>query len=92
MSDEKRTVNMDGLSEKAIDAFQEAADALKGGRGMWLLDEETYDSRMHIARTAGSVIAFGCISIMSAIMAVVISNEDGIRTGLSKISRIFGKK
>lgn len=93
MSDEKRrTVNMDGLSENAIDAFQEAADALKGGKGMWLLDDESYDRRIRKAENVGSTIAFISTAITSAMLAIIVANEDSIKKRLSRIIRSFTKK
>lgn len=67
MSDEKKTINVDGLSDKSIEAFQ------KGVKD-------------------GSIATCIVASIVSAFMAIYISNEDKIKDGLSRSMKfIFGK-
>ena len=39
MSDEKKTINVDGLSDESIKAFQEGVDACRNGKGIWMLDD-----------------------------------------------------
>ena len=93
MSDEKKTINVDGLSDKSIEAFQEGVDACRNGKGIWILEDGAYNERMNKSFNNGSIA--GCIvtTIMSACMAVYIANEDKIKDGLSRAMRfIFGKK
>lgn len=93
MSDEKKTINVDGLSDKSIEAFQEGVDACRNGKGIWILEDGAYNERMNKSFNNGSIA--GCIvtTIMSACMAVYIANEDKIKDGLSKAMKfIFGKK
>ena len=93
MSDEKKTINVDGLSDKSIEAFQEGVDACRNGKGIWILEDGAYNERMNKSFNNGSIA--GCIvtTIMSACMAVYIANEDKIKEGLSKAMKfIFGKK
>ena len=93
MSDEKKTINVDGLSDKSIEAFQEGVDACRNGKGIWILEDGAYNERMNKSFNNGSIA--GCIvtTIMSACMAVYIANEDKIKDGLSKAKKfIFGKK
>ena len=93
MSDEKKTINVDGLSEKSIEAFQEGVDACRNGKGIWILEDGAYNERIKKSFNNGSIA--GCIvtTIMSACMAVYIANEDKIKDGLSRAMKfIFGKK
>ena len=93
MSDEKKTINAEGLSDESIKAFQEGVDACRDGKGVWILDDEAYSERMNKSFNNGSIA--GCIvtTIMSACMAIYIANEDKIKDGLSKAMKfIFGKK
>ena len=93
MSDEKKTINVDGLSDKSIEAFQEGVDACRNGKGIWILEDGAYNERMNKSFNNGSIA--GCIvtTIMSACMAIYIANEDKIKDGLSRAMRfIFGKK
>ena len=93
MSDEKKTINVDGLSDKSIEAFQEGVDACRNGKGIWILEDGAYNERMNKSFNNGSIA--GCIvtTIMSACMAIYIANEDKIKDGLSKATKfIFGKK
>ena len=93
MSDEKKTINGDGLSDKSIEAFQEGVDACRNGKGIWILEDGAYNERMNKSFNNGSIA--GCIvtTIMSACMAIYIANEDKIKDGLSKATKfIFGKK
>ena len=93
MSDEKKTINVDGLSDESVKAFQEGVDACRNGKGIWILEDGAYNDRMNKSFNNGSIA--GCIvtTIMSACMAVYIANEDKIKDGLSKaIKFIFGKK
>lgn len=93
MSDEKKTINVDGLSDKSIEAFQEGVDACRNGKGIWILEDGAYNERMKKSFNNGSIA--GCIvtTIMSACMAIYIANEDKIKDGLSKAMKfIFGKK
>ena len=93
MSDEKKTINVDGLSDESIDAFQEGVDACRNGKGIWILEDGAYNERMNKSFNNGSIA--GCIvtAIMSTCMAVYIANEDKIKNGLSRAMKfIFGKK
>ena len=93
MSNEKKTINVDGLSDKSIEAFQEGVDACRNGKGIWILEDGAYNERMNKSFNNGSIA--GCIvtTIMSACMAVYIANEDKIKDGLSRAMKfIFGKK
>ena len=93
MSDEKKTINVDGLSDKSIEAFQEGVDACRNGKGIWILEDGAYNERMNKSFNNGSIA--GCIvtTIMSACMAIYIANEDKIKDGLSRAMKfIFGKK
>ena len=93
MSDEKKTINVDGLSDKSVEAFQEGVDACRNGKGIWILEDGAYNERMNKSFNNGSIA--GCIvtTIMSACMAIYIANEDKIKDGLSKATKfIFGKK
>lgn len=93
MSDEKKTINVDGLSDESIEAFEKSVDACRNGKGIWILDDEAYNDRMNKSFNNGSIA--GCIvtTIMSACMAVYIANEDKIKDGLSRAMKfIFGKK
>lgn len=93
MSDEKKTINVDGLSDVSIKAFQEGVDACRNGKGIWMLDDEAYNERMKKSFNNGSIA--GCIvtTIMSTCMAIYVANEDKIKDGLSKAMKfIFGKK
>ena len=93
MSDEKKTINVDGLSDESVKAFQEGVDACRNGKGIWILEDGAYDERMNKSFNHGSIA--GCIvtTIMSACMAVYIANEDKIKDGLSRAMKfIFGKK
>ena len=93
MSDEKKTINAEGLSDESIKAFQEGVDACRDGKGIWILEDGAYNERMNKSFNNGSIA--GCIvtTIMSACMAVYIANEDKIKDGLSKAMKfIFGKK
>lgn len=93
MSDEKKTINVDGLSDESIKAFQEGVDACRDGKGIWILEDGAYNDRMNKSFNNGSIA--GCIvtTIMSACMAVYIANEDKIKDGLSRAMKfIFGKK
>lgn len=93
MSDEKKTINVDGLSDESIEAFKEGVDACRNGKGIWMLDDEAYNERMNKSFNNGSIA--GCIvtTIMSTCMAIYIANEDKIKDGLSRAMKfIFGKK
>ena len=93
MSDEKKTINVDGLSDESIEAFQECVDACRNGKGVWILDDEAYNERMNKSFNNGSIA--GCIvtAIVSVCMEVCIANEDKIKDGLSRAMKfIFGKK
>lgn len=93
MSDEKKTINVDGLSDESIEAFKEGVDACRNGKGIWILEDGAYNERMNKSFNNGSIA--GCIvtTIMSACMAVYIANEDKIKDGLSRAMKfIFGKK
>lgn len=93
MSDEKKTINVDGLSDESIEAFQEGVDAYRNGKGVWILDDGTYSERINKSFTDGSIVAFIAMSITSACMAIYAANEDKIKDGLSRAMRfIFGKK
>ena len=93
MSDEKKTINVDGLSDESVKAFQEGVDACRNGKGIWILEDGAYDERMNKSFTHGSIA--GCIvaTIIPACIAVYIANEDKIKDGLSRAMKfIFGKK
>lgn len=93
MSDEKKTINVDGLSDKSIEAFQEGVDACRNGKGIWILEDGAYNERMNKSFNNGSIATCIAASIASACMAVYIANEDKIKDGLSKAMKfIFGKK
>ena len=93
MSDEKKTINVDGLSDKSIEAFQEGVDACRNGKGIWMLEDGAYNERMNKSFNNGSIVAFITMSITSACMAIYVANEDKIKDGLSRAMRfIFGKK
>lgn len=93
MSDEKKTINVDGLSDESIKAFQEGVDACRNGKGIWMLDDGAYNERMNESFNKGSIATCIVTSIVSACMAVYIANEDKIKDGLSRAMKfIFGKK
>lgn len=93
MSDEKRTINVDGLSDKSIEAFQEGVDACRDGKGVWILDDEAYNERMKKSFDNGSIAACITMSITTVCMAIYAANEDKIKAGLSRAMKfIFGKK
>ena len=93
MSDEKRTINVDGLSDVSIKAFQKGVDVCRGGKGIWMMDDEAYNERMNKSFNHGSIIAFITTSITSACLAVYVANEDKIKDGLTNAMKfIFGKK
>lgn len=93
MSDEKKTINVDGLSDFSIKAFQEGVDACRNGKDIWILEDGAYNKRMNKSFNNGSIA--GCIvtAIVSVCLEVCIANEDKIKDGLSKAMKfIFGKK
>ena len=93
MSDEKKTINVDGLSDESIEAFQEGVDACRDGKGVWILEDEAYNERMNKSFNHGSIVAFISTSIASACLAIFAANEDKIKDGLSRAMKfIFGKK
>lgn len=93
MSDEKKTINVDGLSDESIEAFQEGVDACRDGKGVWILDDGAYNERMNKSFTNGSVATCIAAAFVSTCMAVYIANEDKIKDGLSRVMKfIFGKK
>ena len=93
MSDEKKTINAEGLSDESIEAFQEGVDACRNGKGIWILEDGAYNERMNKSFNNGSIACCIVTTIMSACMAVYIANEDKIKDGLSKAMKfIFGKK
>ena len=93
MSDEKRTINVDGLSDRNIEAFQESVDACRNGKGIWIFDEGSYGKIMNKSFKDGSIVAFISTSIASACLATCVANEDKIKDGLSRAMKfIFGKK
>ena len=93
MSDEKKTINVDGLSDESIEAFQVSVDACRNGKGIWILDDEAYSDRMNKSFTNGSIACCIIMSITTACMAVYAANEDKIKAGLSRAMKfIFGKK
>ena len=93
MSDEKKTINVDGLSDESIEAFQVSVDACRNGKGIWILDDEAYSYRMNKSFTNGSIACCIIMSITTACMAVYAANEDKIKAGLSRAMKfIFGKK
>lgn len=93
MSDEKKTINVDGLSDKSIEAFQEGVDACRDGKGVWILDDEAYNERMKKYFDNGSIAACITMSITTVCMAIYAANEDKIKAGLSRAMKfIFGKK
>lgn len=93
MSDEKKTINVDGLSDKSIEALQEAADACRNGTGIWILEDGAYNERMNKSFTNGSIAGCIVMSIVSVCTAVYTANEDKIKDGLSRAMKfIFGKK
>ena len=93
MSDEKRTINVDGLSDVSIKAFQKGVDVCRGGKGIWMMDNEAYNERMNKSFNHGSIVAFIATSIASACLAVYVANEDKIKDGFTNAMKfIFGKK
>ena len=93
MSDEKKTINVDGLSDESINAFQESVDACRNGKGIWILEDGAYNKRMYKSFNNGSIATCIVTSIVSACAAVYIANEDKIKDGLSRAMKfIFGKK
>ena len=93
MSDEKKTINVDGLSDESIEAFQEGVDACRNGKGIWILEDGAYNERMNKSFNRGSIVAFITTSLTSACLAVYAANEDKIKNGLSRAMKfIFGKK
>ena len=93
MSDEKKTINVDGLSDKSIEAFQEGVDACRNGKGIWILEDGAYYERMKKSFDIGSISTYITVSVLSAFMAIYTANEDKIKDGLSRAMKfIFGKK
>lgn len=93
MSDEKRTINVDGLSGSKIDALQDVVDALKDGKGMWFLEDAAYASRMNERFDKGAITGLISVGIASTIVAIIYKNKDEIASGLSNAAKfIFGKK
>lgn len=93
MSDEKRTISVDGLNEESVKAIQESIDACRSGKNLWIMEDETYDEKMDKSFNRGSMVAFITTSIVSACMAVYVANEDKIKDGFAKaIKFVFGKK
>lgn len=93
MSDEKKTINVDGLSKRNIEEFQEGVDACRDGKDIRILEDEVYSERMKESFDNGSIATCIAASIVSAFMAVYIANEDKIKDGLSRAMKfIFGKK
>ena len=93
MSDEKKTINVDGLSDKSIEAFQEGVDAYRNGKGVWILEDGAYNERMKKSFNDGSIVAFIATSIASSCLAICVANEGKIKNGLSRAMKfIFGKK
>ena len=93
MSDEKRTINVDGLDEESVKAIQEGVDACRSGKNLWIMEDEVYYEKMRKSSNSGSVEALVATAIWSACMAVYIANEDKIKDGLTNaIKFIFGKK
>lgn len=93
MSDEKKTINLDGLSDKSIEAFQEGVDACRNGKGIWILEDGAYNERMKKSFNDGSIAAFIATSIASACLAICVANEDKIKNGFTNAMKfIFGKK
>lgn len=93
MSDEKKTINLDGLSDRSIEEFREGVDACRNGKGIWILEDGAYNERMKKSFNYGSITAFIAMSIVSAGMAIYAANEDKIKNGLSRAMKfIFGKK
>ena len=93
MSDEKKTINVDGLSDKSIEALQEAADACRNGKSIWIFEDGAYNERMNKSFTNGSIAGCIAMTIVSACTAIYVANEDKIKDGLSKAMKfIFGKK
>lgn len=93
MSDEKRTINVDGLSGSKIDVLEDVVDALKDGRGMWFLEDSAYASRMNECFDKGAITALISTGIATVIVAIAYKNQDKIASGLSNAAKfIFGKK
>lgn len=93
MSDEKKTINVDGLSDRNIEEFREGVDACRNGKDVLILDDETYNERVKKSFDNGSIAACITISILSACIAIYTANEDKIKDGLSRAMKsIFGKK
>lgn len=93
MSDEKRTISVDGLDEESVKAIQESIDGCRSGKNLWIMEDKTYDKNMDKSFNRGSMVAFITMSIASACMAVYVANEDKIKDGFAKaIKFVFGKK
>lgn len=93
MSDEKKTINVDGLSDRNIEEFREGVDACRNGKDVLIFDDETYNERVKKSFDNGSIATCITISILSACMAIYTANEDKIKDGLSRAMKfIFGKK
>lgn len=93
MSDEKKTINVDGLSDRNIEEFREGVDACRNGKDVLILDDEAYSERINKSFTNGSIVGCIVMSITTACMAIYAANEDKIKDGLSRAMRfIFGKK
>ena len=93
MNDEKKTINVDGLSDRSIEEFREGVDACRNGKDVWILGDEAYNERVKKSFYNGSIATYITMSILSACAAIYIANEDKIRDGLSKAMKfIFGKK
>ena len=93
MSDEKKTINADGLSDESIKAFQEGVDACRNGKDIWILEDGAYCKRIRKSFNDGSVATCIAAAIVSTCMAVYIANEDKINNDISRAMKlIFGKK
>lgn len=93
MSDEERTISVDGLDEESVKAIQESVDACRSGKNLWIMEDEVYYEKMRKSSNSGSVVAFVATAIVSACMAVYVANEDKIKDGFTNAMKfIFGKK
>ena len=92
MSDEKKTINVDGLSDESIEAFQEVVDACCEGKGIWMLEDAAYNKRMNKSFNDGSVATCIAAAIVSTCMAIYIANEDKIKDDISRAMKLIFRK
>lgn len=67
MSDKKKTINVDGLSDVSIKAFQKGVDVCRGGKGIWMMDDEAYNERMNKSFNRGLYRYVYCIGLLGSL-------------------------